>query len=176
MYQNAGEKGQKHLDPADPPRRRGNKVRGHGTWDNDRPPILGVVGRESGKLNLTVCHNSTRAEIEPLILAWSKKDSTFFTDEWRAYDNLPKQSRKHETCCHTPGARVWARDADGDGVREVHCNTSEGIWTGLRNFLRPFRGISKHWLATYVAMFAVGYNTTSWTDGFLCAFSCPIIR
>ena len=29
----------------------------------------------------------------------------------------------------------------------------EGIWTGLRNFLRPFRGVHKKYLAAYVAMF-----------------------
>ena len=45
-YQNAGEKGVPHLDPEDPPRRRANKARGHGTWENDRPPVCGVVGRE----------------------------------------------------------------------------------------------------------------------------------
>ena len=37
MYQNAGEKGIKHSDPNDPPRCRGNKARGHGTWDSVLP-------------------------------------------------------------------------------------------------------------------------------------------
>ena len=54
MYQNAGEKGILHPDPDDPPRRRGNKARGHGTWDTDRPPVLGIVGRESGQLQLVL--------------------------------------------------------------------------------------------------------------------------
>lgn len=54
MYQNAGEKGQRHSDPEDPPRRRANKTRGHGTWDKDRPPVLGIVGRESGKVQFIV--------------------------------------------------------------------------------------------------------------------------
>ncbi|HZK68747.1 MAG TPA: hypothetical protein VFC36_04025 [Paludibacter sp.] len=54
MYQNAGEKGVKHSDPNDPPRCRGNKTRGHGTWDSDRPPVLGVIGRESGQIQLEV--------------------------------------------------------------------------------------------------------------------------
>lgn len=31
LYQNAGEKGRKHTERADPPRRRANKGRGHGT-------------------------------------------------------------------------------------------------------------------------------------------------
>jgi len=48
MFQNAGEKGSEHFDPADPPRSRANKRRGRGTFANDRPPILGTVGRVSG--------------------------------------------------------------------------------------------------------------------------------
>jgi hypothetical protein len=54
MYQNAGEKGILHPNPEDPPRRRANKARGHGTWDTDRPPILGIVGRQSGQVHLTL--------------------------------------------------------------------------------------------------------------------------
>ncbi len=52
MYQNSGEKGILHPDPEDPPRKRANKTRGHGTWDTDRPPVLGIVGRESGQIQL----------------------------------------------------------------------------------------------------------------------------
>jgi transposase len=59
---------------------------------------------------------------------------------------------------HAPGTREWARDADGDGVREVHNNTCEGLWTGLRNFLRPFRGVSKWHLWGYVAIFQWAYK------------------
>ena len=53
-YQNAGEKGRKHTDPAAPPRPRANKARGHGTWESDRPPIAGVVGRSSRQIRLQV--------------------------------------------------------------------------------------------------------------------------
>ena len=45
-----------------------------------------------------------------------------------------------------------------DGVRKVHGNTSEGIWTGLRNFLRIFRGVHKKYLQQYVAVFTWAYN------------------
>ena len=40
----------------------------------------------------------------------------------------------------------------------VHVNTIEGLWTGLRNFPRTFRGVSKKYLYQYVAMFEWGYN------------------
>jgi hypothetical protein len=65
MYQNAGEKGVPHLDPADPPRRRANKVRGHGTWDNDRPPVLGIVGRDSGQVRLDLKKTAPAAISSP---------------------------------------------------------------------------------------------------------------
>ena len=160
MYQNAGEKGCRHLNPLDPPRRRANKVKGHGTWATDRLPILGVVGRTSGQLALWVCARSDRATLEPHVVAVTQPGTTANTDEWSPYTHLPEVGRAHKTVCHTPGRREWARDDDGDGLREVHCNTSEGIWTGLRNFLRPFRGVSKRYLDQYCAMFCWSYNHT----------------
>jgi hypothetical protein len=65
------------------------------------------------------------------------------------------------TGCHS--ANEWARDDDGDGIREVHVNSNEGGWTGLRNFLRSFRGVHKKYLAGYVAIleFAVNHKQVS---------------
>ena len=60
----------------------------------------------------------------------------------------------------------WARD-DDDGVREVHDNTLEGLWTGLRNYLRPFRGVNKEYLHQYVAIFEWSYNVKRATPEFL---------
>jgi transposase-like protein len=162
-----GKKGQKHPDPADPPRHRANKVRGHGTWGNDRPPVFGLVGRETGQVRLEVVKDSTQSELEPLVLVSTAANSVVNTDEWGAYDHLPEKGRIHAAVCHTPGKRVWARDDDGDGIREVHNNTMEGIWTGLRNFLRPFRGVHKKYLSLYVAIFEWGYNIKVATVKFL---------
>ncbi|VTR97616.1 Uncharacterized protein OS=Candidatus Entotheonella sp. TSY1 GN=ETSY1_44935 PE=4 SV=1 [Gemmata massiliana] len=53
----------------------------------------------------------------------------------------------------TPADREWTRD-DGDGIREVHDDTLEGLWAALRTF----RGISKHDLRPYVAIFRWAYN------------------
>ena len=173
MYQNAGEKGIKHEDPDDPPRRRANKVRGHGTWDNDRPPIAGMVGRDSGEIRLAVCHHSDRQTLQPFVAARTSDTATVFTDEWQAYDRLPETGRTHASVCHTPGQREWARDDDGDGIREVHCNTMEGIWTGLRNFLRLFRGVNKEYLSQYTAVFEVGHNRKQVSPTLLRAMMTP---
>lgn len=173
MYQNAGEKGLKHTDPADRPRRRANRVRGHGMWNNDRIPIVGLVGRASRTLRLKVCPNSDRATLQPFVVAQTRPDATVYTDEWRAYNHLHETGRKHSAVCHMPGQREWARDDDGDGIREVHCNTMEGIWTGLRNFFRPFRGISKYYLSQYLAVFEWAHTLKRVTFDFLRAIMIP---
>jgi transposase-like protein len=173
MYQNAGEKGVKHEDPEDPPRRRANKVKGHGTWDNDRPPVAGLVGRDSGALRLAVCHHSDRESLQAFVEERTGDTATVYTDEWQAYNHLPETGRAHASVCHTPGQREWARDDDGDGVREVHCNTLEGIWTGLRNFLRPFRGVNKTYLGQYTAVFEVDHNLKAITPALLRAMMTP---
>ncbi len=86
------------------------------------------------------------------------KGTTVNTDEWGAYNHLTGAERIHGTVCHTPGKAVWARDDDGDGIREVHVNTIEGLWAGLRNFLRPFRGVNKAYLQQYLAMHEWAHN------------------
>lgn len=171
MFQNAGEKGRKHSNLGDPPRHRANKQRGKGTMENDRPPILGVVGRESGQIRLTVCENTQQVTIQPKVECATQDDTNVYTDECSAYNHLCETGRSHAKVCHTQ--KEWARDDDGDGVREVHCNTLEGIWTGLRNFLRPFRGIHKKYLALYVAMFEWSYNLKRVTTDFLRALMIP---
>ena len=88
-----------------------------------------------------------------------------YTDDWNGYNPLARRDRGHATVNHNRGE--FARDDDGDGIREVHCNTMEGIWTGLRNFLRPFRGVSKVYLEQYVIMFKWSYNLKAVTDDYL---------
>lgn len=165
LYQNAGEKGVPHLDPLDPPRRRANQVPGHGSWDNDRPPVCGVVGRESGQIRSRVERHADGPTLREGVRRATWPMTTVNTDEWPAYHGLPAVGRRHVTACHAAGE--WARDDDGDGIREVHVNTLEGLWTGLRNFLRPFRGVSKVDLYQYVAMFEWGYNVKRVTVAFV---------
>lgn len=169
MYQNAGEKGVPHLDPDDPPRRRANKRRGHGTMENDRPPVIGIVGRDSGEVRLEVVEHADQETLDNFVEEATTPGATVNTDEWSGYNHIPELGRKHATVCHAPGQREWARDDDGDGVREVHNNTMEGLWTGVRNFLRIFRGVSKKYLGDYIGIFEWSYNIKEVSYEFLTA-------
>lgn len=162
-----GKKGVLHAEAADPPRRRANHFHGRGTWDHDRPPVFGIVGRTGHQVHLVVTHHTTTAELQPLVLAASGPGSTIASDDCLAYRSLSRQDRRHVTVNHNAHPPEYARDDDGDGIREVHNNTSEGIWTGLRNFLRTFRGVSKIYLQQYVAIFEWSHNLKAITPRFL---------
>jgi transposase len=127
--------------------------------------VAATIGRDSGRACLHVVGNSDRRTLEGLVQATTVPGAVLNTDEWRAYARVSELGRGHVTVNH--GAGEWARDDDGDGVREVHVNTMEGTWTGLGNFLRPFRGVSKWHLAGYVAIFEWANNLKRVTDGFL---------
>ncbi len=120
MFQNAGEKGTPHPHPDDPARRRANKHQGVGTKGNDRPPISGIVGRTSGQIRLRACDDTQQTTIQPQVEADTKPTTTFNTDESSAYNHIAETGRGHATVCHSRGE--WARDANGDGIREVYCN------------------------------------------------------
>ena len=160
------------------PRRRANERRGHGTFEDDRPPVAATIGRGSGRSCLHVVGNSDRRTLEGLVQATTTPGATLHTDEWRAYARVAELDLKHATVNH--GAGEWARDDDRDGVREVHCNTMEGTRTGLRDFPRPFLGVFKYYLNGFVAMFEWAINLKRVTDGLLrillgrpCRFHCP---
>ncbi|HSD82718.1 MAG TPA: transposase [Anaerolineae bacterium] len=159
-----GKKGEKHRDPTDPPRRRANKQRGHGTYENDRPPIVGTVGRESDQVRLRVAQHTDSNTLKKHLAQFTRPQAVVNTDEWQGYNHIERQ---RVTVNH--GDHEWARDDDGDGRREVHINTTEGMWTGVRNFLRPFRGVHKIYLADYVAMCEHSINLKRITPRFIAA-------
>ena len=153
-----GKKSDPHRDPQDPPRRRANQRRGHGNYETDRPPIFSVKGRESGEVRYSVRQRSaTETCLEVIKAAVGENVEILNTDEWQGYARVEVEiGIKHATVRHGQagkGEREWARDDDGDGIREVHCNGCEGAGAGLRTFLRMFRGVHKKYLGDYVATY-----------------------
>jgi hypothetical protein len=100
--------------------------------------------------------------------------ATLYTDDWGGYWSVAaKLKLVHGSVQH--GAKEWARDDDGDGKREVHCNSCEGAGTGLRTYLRAFRGVHKYYLAEYVATYETMLNAKRITPAVVQRMCRPLI-
>ena len=112
-----------------------------------------MIGRESRQVRIRVMKNTQGNTLCPFVERFTQAEATLYTDEYDSYNRL---QRIRHTVCH--GKNEWARDNDGDGIREVHVNSNEGGWTGLRNFLRLYRGVHKAYLSGYAAIHEMAVN------------------
>src|SRR3954471_7961577 len=178
-YQSAGSKGlarevERHERA---PRQRGMQLRGRATAETGRPPLLGLVQRRdqtdpdapAAQVYLEVLENVRTATIKPIIAAKVKAGAQFFTDEYNI-SHVTKVDYDHRTVTH--GAGEYAR-RDPDGTC-VHCNTMEGLWSSLRNFLDCFKGISQRFLHLRAARyeFLHNYKHLSWGQTFEATLQC----
>lgn len=84
-----GKRGGKDDPITDRPRQRGNQRKGKGTMANDRPPIVGTVGRKSSQIRLKVSDNTQQATIQLQVEATTLPTTTVYTDESDAYNRIP---------------------------------------------------------------------------------------
>ncbi|QVL47998.1 MAG: IS1595 family transposase [Thiocapsa sp.] len=153
-------------------RRRLKGARGRGTLAKEKPPILGLIQR-GGEVVLRMLDNVQQKTIKPIILACVAEGTRFYTDEYDIYARLPAWGYEHHSVCHSRGE--YARDEDGDGFHEVHVNTIEGVWSLLRSWLRPHRGISQEHLPMYLSFFQFVHNSRARGKGLLPALLAALI-
>jgi transposase len=164
-----GKKGEPHRDPDDRPRRRANTRRGLGNWEGDRRPVVSVIARGSGEIRDFVRERADSATcVEVVETTVPRYAAILYTDALRGY--VPVEDELHiwhasVTHGSRAGPREWARDDDGDGMREVHCNSCEGAGAGLRTYLRGVRGVHKKYLKLYVGCDATMANAKHITSG-----------
>ena len=132
-------------------RNRLKGARGRGTLEAEKPPIFGMIQR-SGELIIQMLPNVQQKTIQQYV----KPGTLIYTDEYNIYFRLKTWGYSHKTVNHSQGE--YARDEDGDGFHEVHTNTIEGVWSLLRSWLRPHRGISQEKLPLYLAFFEFVHN------------------
>ena len=166
LYLSCGEKGNCDLDR--PPRKRGLKLRGRGTMDKDKPPIIGACDR-NGNLRLKVSDHADHLSIFlffwsiivifPNIIKVLTKHFKVFTDDFSSYQFLRKIGIYHESVNHSAGE--YARG-------EVHNNTMEGYWSVFRHWMNTYRGVSKNYLPEYVSFFEFveNYKKDGWFQSF----------
>ncbi len=94
--------------------------------------------------------------IKPLIQATMTPGTGVYTDAYDISSRLEPWGDEHASVWHSRGA--YARDDDGEGLHAVHVNTLEGLWSLLRSWLRPHRGISPDNVPLYWGCFAFVHN------------------
>ncbi len=150
-----GENSPPQRAPTHPPRRRANQRKGHGTYADDRPPLIRITSRETGEQRWWVCDHADTHTCATLVAENIPTASTWLdTDEWQSYRG---SHPAHATVRH--GVHEWARDEDGDGRREVPSTTCEGVGAALRTSRRAFRGVHKPYWHLYVATYEAMVNT-----------------
>lgn len=105
---------------------------------------------------IRMLENVQQTTLKPIIETTVSKGSLIYSDEYDIYSRLEQWGYAHQTVCHSAGE--YARDDDGDGFCEVHVNTIEGVWSLLRSWLRPHRGISQEKLPQYLGFFEFVHN------------------
>lgn len=166
MYHSCGQKGEKvsHRKP----RKRGLKLRGRGTGDQDKPPIIGACDRK-GNMRMKVSNHADSQSIFafflgvisffPDIFKLLSGQMKVFTDDFSAYRFLYQLGIHHESVNHSIGE--YARG-------EVHNNTMEGYWSVIRHWLNTYRGVSKKNLPSYIGLCEFVENNRH--DGWNCVF------
>lgn len=131
---------------------------------------MSIISRSTGECRYWVLDGTNKANCGKLIDESLPKDATvwLYTDGSSAYRSVYPQ---HASVNHS--VKEWARDDNGDGRREVHCNSCEGRGAALRTFLRPFRGVHKDNLFRYVAVFEAGANAKRVTPALVRRFCFP---
>lgn len=101
--------------------------------------------------------NVQQRTIKPLIRTTIAPGTCMYPDEYDIYSRLEQWGYEHESVC--PRRGEYARDDDDDGLCDVHVHTMEGLWSLLRSWLRPHRGISQEKLPLYLGFFELVHNT-----------------
>lgn len=91
-----------------------------------------------------------------MIVSCVAKRATFYTEKYTICNKVAGWGYIHKTVNHGQGE--YARDEDGDGFYEVHCNTQESVWSLLRSWLGPHRGVSQEKLPFYGGFFEWLHN------------------
>jgi transposase len=130
---------------------------GFGRGSRGKTPIQGMAQRgqrvkrgKTGRIAAMVTPNSEASSLLPNVRARVLTDSTVYTDEWKAYEQLPGMGYRHDTVHHTQKVYV-----SGD----VHTQTIDGFWSLLkRGISGVYHGVSTKHLQAYLDEYVFRYN------------------
>jgi transposase-like protein len=109
---------------------KGHRV--EGAWvigGIERSKLKNKIKDENKKLFLCPIETRDVHSIDMIIKKYVKKGTTIYTDLWKGYNNLKNIGYKHMTVNHSKHFK--------DPITNVHTNTIEGTWNGLKQSIIP---------------------------------------
>ena len=125
-----------------PPRRRGLKRRGRGTYKTDMPPVMVLVSRDSPRIAVVMLPDASKKSIFKAVFKRVKPGSRIDTDSWKGYRILGA-IYDHRSVKHSES---YVKDG-------VHCNRAEAEWSIFRPWWAGFRGVSRKFAHLYLAQY-----------------------
>jgi Transposase and inactivated derivatives len=128
------------------------RVRGkRGRGAAGKTPVFGVLKRKD-KVFLTVVKTCSKKELMPIIKGQILKDSTVYTDGWKAYDGLILNGYDHYRVYHS--RNEFARGKN-------HINGIESFWSYAKRRMAKFNGIASHRFVLYLKESEFRFNNQS---------------
>ena len=113
----------------------------------DKTPVVGVKDRNTNRVRVKVVDKTDAKTLQGFIGEHVDPDATVYTDDARAYNNLPWD---HATVQHSVGEYV---------NEQVHTNGIESFWSMLKRAHKgTFHKISPKHLGRYAGEFAERHN------------------
>jgi transposase-like protein len=117
--------------------------------ERSRATVFAAVER-GGRVKATVVPSRRGTHLHRQVVEWVDPESTIYTDEWPAYNQLAGSFAGHSRVRHSTGEYV---------IGDVHTNTIEGFFGNLKTGIRGnYKKVSHKWLQGYLNEFTWRYN------------------
>ena len=127
------------------------RVRGkRGRGAAGKTPVFGVLKRGE-KVFITVVRSCSKRELIPIIKGQILKESTIYTDGWKAYDGLILNGYDHYRVYHSENE--FARG-------KCHINGIESFWSYAKRRLAKFNGIASARFVLYLKECEFRFNNS----------------
>jgi transposase-like protein len=135
---------------------------GRGTFESDKPPVVTLVRRSDGRVRFLV--REDLEDVDEDIVEYGDEDdlAILCTDQYSISDGIDEHNEID--------GHLAINQNEHYVVGDAHTNSCENRHSFLRNWLRRFRGVSKHHLQGYLNFFSLTLNTGRWFEEILSTY------
>lgn len=122
------------------------RKRGRGA--ENKVPVFGVLKRD-GKVYTQIIKNASKQDLMPIVKQIVRKQSTIYTDKWKAYDGLVFDGYKHKRINHSKSY---------SNRKGTHVNGIENFWSFAKRRLAKFNGVNRDTFLLHLKECEFRYN------------------